>query len=110
MNDYLKVNQMLQQIQLHCQFRNMRKRVKNYIRKCSSCQQNKHVTHMKYENIQYQKSSELTWDEVMMDFIIKLLLSKDSATEISYNSILIIIYHLIKYSYFILFKKIYSVS
>jgi len=42
----------------------------------------------------------------ILNFIIKLLLSKNSITNISYNSILIIINKLIKYIYFINYIKI----
>ena len=40
-----------------------------------------------------------------MDFIVKLLKSKNVITEISYNNIIIIIDKLIKYIYFILYKE-----
>ena len=34
----------------------MRQRVETYIKKCLNCQKNKHVTHVKYEHIQYMDS------------------------------------------------------
>ena len=40
-----------------------------------------------------------------MDFIIKLLKLRDLATEIAYNSILVIVDRLTKYLYFILCKE-----
>jgi hypothetical protein len=40
-----------------------------------------------------------------LDFIIKLLLSKEAIIRVTYNSILIIIDKLIKYVYFIFYKK-----
>ena len=43
-----------------------------------------------------------------MDFIIKLLKSKDSTTKIFYNLIIIIINRLTKYFHFIFFKKTFD--
>ena len=34
----------------------MRQRIEIYVKKCLNCQQNKHVTHVKYDEIQYMKS------------------------------------------------------
>ena len=45
----------------------MRQRIETYIKKYLNCQQNKHVTHAKYDKIQYMKSSKLFWDEVFMN-------------------------------------------
>ena len=53
--DVTKIIQLLRQ---NCQFSNMKQRVETYIKKCLSCQQNKHATHAKYEKIQYMKSSK----------------------------------------------------
>ena len=53
--DVIKTIQFLRQ---NCQFSNMRQRVETYIKKCLNCRQNKHVTHAKYEEIQYIKSSK----------------------------------------------------
>ena len=52
--DVFKTTQLLRQT---CHFLNMRQRVETYIKKCLSCQRNKHSTHAKYDEIQYQKSS-----------------------------------------------------
>jgi hypothetical protein len=43
-----------------------------------------------------------------MDFIVKLLKSKDSAIGLEYDSILTITERMIKYAYFILFLKTIS--
>ena len=53
--DVIKTLQFLRQ---NCQFSNMRQRVETYIKKCLNCQQNKHATHAKYEEIQYMESSK----------------------------------------------------
>ena len=88
----------------------MRQRVETYIKKCLNCQQNKHVTHVKYEKIQYMNSSKASWDEMFMNFIIKLSKSKNSTNEKTYDAILVMIDCLIKYCHIIFFKKIYNVE
>ena len=40
-----------------------------------------------------------------MDFIVKLPLSKDTITDIKYNSILVVVDRLTKYAHFILWKE-----
>ena len=37
----------------------MKQRIETYVKKYFNCQQNKHVIHVKYEKIQYMKSSKL---------------------------------------------------
>ena len=88
----------------------MRQRIKTYIKKCFNCQQNKHVIHVKYNEIQYMKSLKSSWDEVFMNFIIKLSKSKNSTNEKAYDAIFVIIDRLIKYCHIIFFKKIYNVE
>ena len=88
----------------------MRQRVKTYIKKCFNCQKNKHVTHVKYEHIQYMNSSKSSWDEVFMNFIIKLSKSKNSTNEEAYDAILVMIDRLTKYCHIILFKEAYNVE
>ena len=46
--DVIKTIQFLRQ---NCQFSNMKQRIETYIKKCLSCQRNKHVTHVKYGHI-----------------------------------------------------------
>ena len=99
------VSKTLQLLRQTCQFLNMRQHVEIYIKKCFSCQKNKHATHAKYDEIQYQESPESSWNEVAMNFITKLLKFKNSATIIKYDSILMIVNRLIKYSHIISFKK-----
>ena len=53
--DVIKTIQLLRQ---NYQFSNMRQKVEIYIKKCLNCQKNKHVTHVKYEHIQYMNSSK----------------------------------------------------
>jgi hypothetical protein len=45
------------------------------------------------------------WKSIALDFIIKLPLSKEALTGVTYDSILIVIDRLIKYAYFISYKE-----
>ena len=105
--DVIKTIRLLRQ---NCQFPNMRQRVETYIKKCLNCQQNKHVTHAKYEKIQYMNSSKAPWNEVSMNFITKLSKSKDSTNEEAYDAILVMIDRLTKYCHIIPFKETYNVE
>ena len=107
---HLGVTKIIQLLRQNCQFSNMRQRVETYIKKCFNCQQNKHVTHAKYEKIQYMKSSNTPWDEVFMNFIIKLSKSKNSTNEKTYDAILVMIDRLIKYCHIVPFKETYNVE
>jgi hypothetical protein len=102
---HLEVTKTLQLLRQHCQFPNMRQAVETYVKRCLSCQQNKHGTHASYGEIQYQELSESPWDEVTMNFITKLLKSTNPATGDRYDSILIMIDKLTKYSHIIACKK-----
>jgi hypothetical protein len=105
---HLKISKILQLSRRHCRFSNMQRCVETYIRRCSSCQKNKHNIHKKYEKIQYQTSSKTSWKEVTMNFIMKLSLSINLTTNESYDSILVMINYLIKYFHIISFKETYS--
>jgi hypothetical protein len=45
------------------------------------------------------------WKNIVLNFIVKLLLSKEALTEVTYNLILVITNRLTKYAYFIFYKK-----
>ena len=110
LQNHFNVIKTIQLLRQNCQFSNMRQKVKTYIKKCLNCQQNKHVIHVKYEKIQYMKSSKAPWDEVFMNFIIKLSKSKNSTNEKTYDAILVMIDRLTKYCHIIFFKEIYNVE
>ena len=105
---HFNVTKIIQLLRQNCQFPNMRQRVETYIKKCFNCQQNKHVIHVKYEEIQYMKSSKTLWDEVFMNFITKLPKSKNSTNEEAYDAILVMIDRLTKYCHIVPFKETYN--
>ena len=110
LQSHFGVTKTIQLLRQNCQFPNMKQRVETYIKKCLNCQRNKHVTHVKYEEIQYMKSSKLPWDEVFMNFITKLSKLKDPTNEEAYDAILVMINRLTKYCHIVPFKKTYNVE
>ena len=58
LQNHFDVTKTMQLLRQNCQFSNMRQRVETYIKKCLNCQKNKHAIHVKYEKIQYMKSSK----------------------------------------------------
>ena len=97
-------------IQRNCYFLRMRSCITNYITKCVQCQCNKHATYAMYGETTVMLLLEALWEEITMDFITKLLKSKDPIILIMYNSIIIVVDRLIKYIYFIPLKEMYDVE
>jgi hypothetical protein len=58
-----------------------------------------------YKIIQSLDILKTPWTLIVLDFVIKLLLSQDPITRIEYDSILVIINRLTKYIYIILYLK-----
>ena len=83
----------------------MRKAVKDYIRQCTTCAQNKSTRHKPYSKQQQIEAPQQAWQEITMDFIVKLPLSKDTITDIKYDSILVVVDRLTKYAHFIPWKE-----
>ena len=82
-------------------FPGMRQKVAAYIKKCDSCNKNKSSRHATYGNLQFRDPPTQPWDEVTMDFIVKLPKSKDPVTDNKYDSILVMVDRLTKYSHFV---------
>ena len=102
------VTKTLQLIRKNCTFQKMKQHVERYIKQCKCCQQNKHNTHAKYGYIQHQEPTYQSWDEVTMDFITKLPKSKEPVEGIIYDSILVMVDRLTKYTHIIPFRETYS--
>ncbi|CAD0055203.1 unnamed protein product [Aureobasidium pullulans] len=85
-------------------FPQMKEKVTTYVQKCRSCQMNKSSRHAKYGEIQFVDPPLQPWDEVTMDFITGLR-SLNSAGRSKlcqqYDSILVMVDRLTKYTHFI---------
>ncbi len=76
-----------------------------YITKCESCWKNKIQRDKWYDEVTWIDVLSRSWKSITMNFITKLSSSKDSAWGVQFNSILMIVNRLIKYTMFISFKK-----
>ena len=92
-------------IQWRCSIVNCREWITEMITKCDSCQQNRISRDKRYDEIKWLEVPEGPWKSVTMNFIVKLSSLKDSAWEVRFDSILMIVDWLTKYTMFILFRK-----
>lgn len=102
------ITKTMKKIQRNYTFPHMRSKITTYIKKCQQCQTNKAERHAKYGHIQFIEPPERLWDEVTMDFITKLPLSKDPVTKKQYDSILVMVDRLTKYSHFVPCSESYT--
>ena len=86
----------------------LRKSVEDYISQYLLCQKNKSARHAKYSEIKFATVLTTLQDNITIDFIVKLPKLKDPTTDISYNSIIVVVDRLTKYSILILFKESYT--
>ena len=86
-------------------FLHMWKKVQNYVNKCDLCHKIKLSRYKLYREIRTVLTSDWPWALVVIDFIIKLLLSKKLLTEVIYNLILIIVDWLMKKVRFLSYKE-----
>jgi hypothetical protein len=81
----------------------MKEKVTLYIKKCADCQKNKYSTHALYGEMQPMELPSELWTDISMDFVTGLPLSKDPATGLAYDLILVIVDRLTKYALMIPF-------
>jgi hypothetical protein len=79
--------------------------VEDRIRICDTCQRNKASKHKPYGKIILNQALTGAWEDVVLDFIVKLPESKESMTKTSFDSILIVTDRLTKYDYFIPYRE-----
>ena len=90
---------------LYC-FSHMWKKVENYMSRCDLCHKVKSLRYKPYREMRTALVSDWPWASIAMNFIINLLSSKKLLTEVTYNSILLIVDQLIKKVWFLLYKKV----
>ena len=86
-------------------FSKLRKQIEDTIRKCNVYARAKHDRHRSYKLMKSLNISNCAWKSIALNFIVKLSKFKKRVTETVYDSILIIVNQLTKYSYFLLYKK-----
>ena len=86
-------------------FLHMWEKVRKYMNKCNLCHKIKPSRHRSYGKMKQALTSDWLWALMVMNFIVKLSLSKELLTKVFYNSILTIVNWLMKEVHFILYKK-----
>ncbi len=99
-------NKIIERISRIYYFLKMRKQVEDIIRKCNVCIQTKHSQHKSYELLKSLSTSDHAWKSIALNFIVKLSKSKEKVMRTTYNFILMITDKLIKYKYFLSYKKV----
>jgi transposase InsO family protein len=102
------VSRTMELIQRNYQFKDMKNKITSYVKKCADCQRNKHSTHAPYGEMQPMELPSEPWTDISMDFVTGLPLSKDPATGLSYDSILVIVDRFTKYALMIPFRRDYT--
>jgi len=92
---------MLSRLSREYYFLSMRKVVKDVVLLCDICIRNKALHYALYRLIKLLTISPYLWKSIALDFVIKLLPSKDLAIGIVYNLIYIIMDKFIKYTYMV---------
>ncbi len=104
-HEHQELNKIIERIFRIYYFSKMRKQIEDIIRKCNVCIQMKHSQHRSYELLKSLNTSNHAWKSIVLNFIIKLSKSKKRITRTMYNFILMITNRLIKYEYFLSYKK-----
>ena len=105
---HLEVTRTIELIARNYNTLGLKQYVMQYIKECISCQQNKSARYKPYGKIQFAPVPEIPWDDIIMDFITKLLKSKDLITTEVYDAIMVIIDRLTKYAIILPFKEKYN--
>jgi hypothetical protein len=79
--------------------------IKEVVGKYNTYIRNKTLRYTLYRMIQIPDIPKTPWTLIALDFVVKLLLSRDLITGVEYNSILVITDRLTKYTYIILYLK-----
>ncbi len=104
-HEHQNSNKIIERISRIYYFSKIRKQVENIIRKCNVCIQTKHSWHRSYKLLKSLSTSDCAWKSIALNFIVKLSKLKERVTKTTYNFILMITDKLIKYEYFLSYKK-----
>ena len=102
---HFEVKQTENLVQWRCSIVNCREWIIKMIAKCDSCWQNRISRDKRYDEIKQLEVSENPWESVTMNFIVKTSPLKDPAWGVRFNSILMIVDWLTKYTMFISFRE-----
>ena len=95
----------LEKIQRNYHFDRMKCKVTEFIRNCEQCAKNKPSRHKPYGQAQQMDLPKAPWKTIMIDFVVKLPKSTDPATKVVYDSILVVVDKLTKYTHLVPWKE-----
>ncbi len=109
-NEHLEVKRTENLIQRRHNISNLKNQITEYIVKCNSCCRNKIQRDKRYDEVTQLDALNVSWKSIIMNFITKLLTSKNLTWEVKFDNILTIVDRLTKYTMFISFKKTTTAS
>ncbi len=109
-NEHLEVKRTENLVWRRHNISNLRNWIIKYIVRCNSCYRNKIQRNKKYNRVTQLDALNASWKSITMNFITKLLTSKNPAWGVKFDSILTIVDRLTKYTMFISFKKTATAS
>ncbi|RFN43552.1 pol polyprotein [Fusarium flagelliforme] len=86
-------------------YRYTRQDVEQIVKQCDVCIRTKAQRHKPYGTLQPLPVAQRPWDSITMDFITKLPLSEEPSTGIFYDSIMVIVDRLTKFSYYLPYRE-----
>jgi transposase InsO family protein len=102
------ITRTMELIRRNYEFKNMKDKVTDFIKKCADCQRNKHSTHAEYGEMQAIELPTEPWTDISMDFVTGLPESKDPTTGLKYDAILVVVDRFTKAAEYIPFRKNYT--
>jgi len=109
-NEHLEVKRTEDLIQRRHNISDLRNWITEYIARCNSCCRNKIQRDKRFDEVTWLDTLNAPWESVTMNFITKLLTSKNLTWGVKFNSILTIVDRLTKYTMFISFKETATAS
>ena len=105
LREHCEIHKMIEVISQSYYFSHMQEKMKKYVNKCDLCHKIKSSRHKSYREMRQTLTLDWLWAFIVMDFIVKLSLSKKLLTEVFYDLILTIVNQLMKEVWFIPYKK-----
>jgi hypothetical protein len=102
------ITRTMELIRRNYEFPKMKEKVASLIAQCADCQKNKHSTHAQYGEMQAMELPNEPWADISMDFVTGLPISRDPATNVSYNAILVVVDRFTKQAEYIPFRNDYT--
>ena len=110
LREHHEVHKIIKAISQSYYFLHMRKKVQDYVNKCDLYHKIKSSRHKSYREMRTASTLDWLWASVVMNFIVKLSLSKKLLTEVTYDLILTVVDWLMKKVRFLSYKEALNVK